>query len=168
MRPSARGSRPPMRRCSDANRGFLRGPEPAFPANARCAMMLGKLFRTGGGNHASLYSPNPCRGGVDLFQRARCCIGADCNNSKRHSSFSRTFNPSHFYCHELHDVLQLAVGELTNTLRLTHTAGSPPSPSFSPAPILNDTANGACLSGCTSTQLTCQTNCSLQSSQIGQ
>src|SRR5215475_9601630 len=33
----------------------------------------------------------------------------------------------------------------------------PPSPSSSPAPILNDTASGAaCLSGCTSTQLACQ------------
>jgi hypothetical protein len=128
VRGAGRQARPPMRRCGDANarhRGFLRGREAAFTANARCAMMLGKLFRTGGGNHASLYSPNPCRGGVDLFQRARCCIGADCNNSKRHSSFSRTFEPSHFNCHELHDVLQLAVGELPNTLRPARTAGPP-------------------------------------------
>jgi hypothetical protein len=46
-------------------------------------MTLAKLFRTGGGNHASFYSRNPCRCGDDLFQCARRCIGADCNNSKR-------------------------------------------------------------------------------------
>src|ERR1700761_3516375 len=40
----------------------------------------------------------------------------------------------------------------------------PPSPGFSPAPILNDTANGACLSGCTSTQLACQSSCARLSS----
>jgi hypothetical protein len=45
--------------------------------------MLAKLFRTGAGNHASFYSRNPCRCGDDLFQCARRCIGADCNNSKR-------------------------------------------------------------------------------------
>jgi hypothetical protein len=88
-------------------------------------MMLAKLFRTGGGNHGSLDSRNPCRCGGDLFQHARCCIGADCNNSKRHSSFSRTFNTCHFDCHELYDVLQLAVGELPNNLRPSHTAPGP-------------------------------------------
>jgi hypothetical protein len=36
------------------------------------------------------------------------------------------------------------------------------------APQLNATANGACLSGCTSTQLACQTNCARFSSIIGQ
>jgi hypothetical protein len=88
-------------------------------------MMLAKLFQTGGGNHASLYAPDPCRCGGDLFQRARCCIGADCNNSKCHSSSSRTFDPRHFSCHELHDVLQLAVDELPNKLRDSHTAPGP-------------------------------------------
>src|SRR5262249_46658377 len=34
-----------------------------------------------------------------------------------------------------------------------------PSPSFSPAPILNATPNTACLMGCTSTQLACQGGC---------
>jgi hypothetical protein len=46
-------------------------------------MMLAKLFRTGAGNHASFYSCNRCRCGDDLFQCARRCIGADCNNPKR-------------------------------------------------------------------------------------
>ena len=95
----------------------------------RCsAMMLAKLFRTGGGNDASLYSRNPCRCGGDLFHCARRCIGADCNNSKRRSSFYRTVDPCHFNRHELHDDLQLAVGELPNTLRLTRTAGSSSQP----------------------------------------
>jgi hypothetical protein len=36
------------------------------------------------------------------------------------------------------------------------------------APQLNSTASGACLAGCTSTQLACQTNCARLSSIIGQ
>jgi hypothetical protein len=94
----------------------------------RCsAMMLAKLFRTGGGNHASLYSRNPCRCGGGLFQRAlRRCIGADCDNSKRRSSFCRTFDPCHFNCHELHDVLQLAGGELSNQVLHSKRAGAAP------------------------------------------
>jgi hypothetical protein len=44
----------------------------------------------------------------------------------------------------------------------------PPSPISSPAPIFNATASGACLVGCTSTQLACQTNCARLSSIIGQ
>jgi hypothetical protein len=87
-------------------------------------MVLAKLFRTGGGNHASLYSPNPCRCGGDLFRRVRCCISAG-DSSKRRSSTSRTFEPRYFNCHELHDVLQLAVGELPNKLRHSHTAPGP-------------------------------------------
>jgi hypothetical protein len=43
-----------------------------------------------------------------------------------------------------------------------------PSPMLGPAPIYNATANGACLSGCTSTQLACQTNCAQRASIIGQ
>jgi hypothetical protein len=95
----------------------------------RCsAMILAKLFRTGGGNDASPCSRNPCRCGGDLSQRAQWCIGADCNDSKRRHSFPRAFDPRQFNRHELHDVLQLAVGELPNTLRLTHTAGSSSQP----------------------------------------
>jgi hypothetical protein len=91
------------------------------------AMTLAKLFRTGGGNHASLYSRNPCRCGGGLFQRAlRRCIGADCDNSKRRSSFCRTFDPCHFNCHELHDVLQLAGGELSNQVLHSKRAGAAP------------------------------------------
>jgi hypothetical protein len=89
------------------------------------AMIQRNGFQTGGGNHASPYSRNLCRCGRDLFQRARHCIGADSNNSKRRSSFSRTFDPRHFNCHELHDVLQLAVGELPNKLRPSNTAAGP-------------------------------------------
>jgi hypothetical protein len=37
------------------------------------------------------------------------------------------------------------------------------SPSISPAPILNATGNTACLMGCTSTQLACQSGCALNS-----
>jgi hypothetical protein len=88
--------------------------------------MLAKLFRTGGGNHASLYSRNPCRCGDDLFQRARRCIGADCNNSKRRSSLCRTFDPRHFDCHELYDVLQFAVRELSNHVLHSKRAGAAP------------------------------------------
>jgi hypothetical protein len=95
-------------------------------APSRCD--AGETFPNRRGNHASFYSRNPCRCDGDLFQRARRCIGADCNNSKRRSSFCRTFDPRHFNCHELHDVLQLAVGELPNTLRLAHTAGRPSQP----------------------------------------
>jgi hypothetical protein len=91
------------------------------------AMTLAKLFRTGGGNHASLYSRNPCRCGGGLFQRAlRRCIGADCDNSKRRSSFCRTFDPCHFNCHELHDVLQFAVRELSNQVLHSKRAGAAP------------------------------------------
>ena len=91
------------------------------------AMTLAKLFRTGGGNRASLYSRNPCRCGGGLFQRAlRRCIGADCDNSKRRSSFCRTFDPCHFNCHELHDVLQFAVRELSNQVLHSERAGTAP------------------------------------------
>jgi hypothetical protein len=36
------------------------------------------------------------------------------------------------------------------------------------APQLNSTASGACLAGCTSTQLACQTSCARLSSIVGQ
>jgi hypothetical protein len=39
----------------------------------------------------------------------------------------------------------------------------PPSPSVSPAPTLNATANTACIVGCTSTQQACQSGCALNS-----
>jgi hypothetical protein len=99
---------------------------PVLVRKRRSAMMLAKLFRTGGGNRASLYSRNPCRCGGGLFQRARRCIGADCNNSKRRSSFCRTFDPRHFNCHELHDVLQFAVRELSNHVLHSKRAGAGP------------------------------------------
>jgi hypothetical protein len=89
-------------------------------------MILSDGFQTGGGNHASPYSRNLCRCGRDLFQRARHCIGADSNNSKRRSSFSRTFDPRHFNCHELHDVLQFAGGELSNQVLHSKRAGAAP------------------------------------------
>jgi hypothetical protein len=38
-----------------------------------------------------------------------------------------------------------------------------PSPSSSPASNLNASASGACISACSSTQLTCQSGCALQS-----
>jgi hypothetical protein len=99
-------------------------------------------FRTGGGNHASLYSRNLCCCGRDLFQRARRCIGADSNNSKRRSSFSRTFGPRHFNCHELHDVLQLAVGELPNELRPFNTAAGPGQLKLCGPPVERDGERG--------------------------
>ncbi len=41
---------------------------------------------------------------------------------------TRTFDPGHFNRHELHDVLQLAVGKLPNTLRLARAASPPSQP----------------------------------------
>ena len=85
----------------------------------------------------------PYRGGHDLFRRARCCARTGYNSkrrsssfarhtpnlhssfancSKHHSSFPRAFNSSHFDGHELHDVVQFAVGKLPN--RLPHSAAA--------------------------------------------
>jgi hypothetical protein len=62
-----------------------------------------------------------CHGSGDLLRRVRCCAGAG-DNSKRHSSLPRTFNPRHFNCHELHDAVQLAGRELSNRLRHSRAA----------------------------------------------
>ena len=64
---------------------------------------------------------NPYRGSHNLLRRARCCAGTG-YNSKRHSSFPRAFNSSHFDGHELHDVVQLAGGKLSNPLRHSRAA----------------------------------------------
>jgi len=60
-----------------------------------------------------------------------------------------------------HDVVQLAGGKLSNPLRHSRAADDPGTGT------LNATGNAACVMGCTSSQLGCQTSCSLLSSQIG-
>ena len=86
---------------------------------------------------------NPYRGSRDLFRRARCCAGTGydskrrsssfarhtsklhssfANCSKHHSSFPRAFNSRHFDGHQLHDVMQLAVGKLSHRLRHSRAA----------------------------------------------
>ena len=65
---------------------------------------------------------DPRRRGCGLFQHTRCFsrredpAGADYNTKCRYS-FHGTFIPCYFNCYELHDVVQLTVGELPNELR---------------------------------------------------
>ena len=79
----------------------------------------GNVVRADGGCHVGFC--NTYRGSHNLLRRARCCAGTG-YNSKRHSSFPRAFNSSHFDGHELHDVVQFAVGKLPN--RLPHSAAA--------------------------------------------
>ena len=75
--------------------------------------------RAGGRRYEGPCNPYNC--GDDLLRHARCCAGADFN-SKCHRPFPGSSNSPHFNHNELHDVMQLAGGELSNKLCSSLTA----------------------------------------------
>ena len=69
---------------------------------------------------------------------------------------------------QLHDVVQFAGGEFQTRCFIPNVPGPPPSlsaPGSAPAIglIFNADANATCRMGCTSTQLSCQSGCALNS-----
>jgi hypothetical protein len=86
----------------------------------------GRMQLRSGGNYASPCNPNPCGYCGDLVQRARCCIGTGHNfNHTGLPYLGGTFNPRHFNCHQLHDVVQFAGRELSSGLFRSSAARSP-------------------------------------------
>ena len=86
----------------------------------------GRMQLRSGGNYASPCNPNPCGRCGDLVQRARCCIGTGHNFNSTGLPYLRgTFNPRHFNCHQLHDVVQFAGSELSSGLFRSSAARSP-------------------------------------------
>jgi hypothetical protein len=83
--------------------------------------------RGSGGNYALPCNPTPRRRNGDLFQRARRCIGTggDSDNATGLACYVRTFDPCHFNRHQLHDVVQLAGGGLSNRLFRSSAASCP-------------------------------------------
>jgi hypothetical protein len=67
--------------------------------------------------------------GSHLFQRA-CCIGADCGDAASVSDDAGASDSRHLNRHQLHDDVQLAVGELPDHLRYSRGANTHDSSAF--------------------------------------
>jgi len=96
------------------------------PGCGRASSASPRMQLRSGGNYASPCNLNPCGRCGDLVQRARCCIGTGHNfNSTGLPYLWGTFNPRHFNCHQLHDVVQFAGRELSSGLFRPSAARSP-------------------------------------------